>query len=237
MHFCTSYYWEGGSKTEKNQDSLALCQMVANRKRCLMATVCDGIGSLPDSERASGYVTEQLIKWFFDKGSKVLGKGIYSGRLKNIVKRELYRIRKEFEIAYTGQWGCTLSMVLICGRCAHIWNVGDGRIYLGRMGKCKLLTVDDVRKGMLTKCIGSYKWQGVFYRRMHIKQKDCLLVCSDGFYSRFNTTEIKSIMNVKVISEAQTEKLLGEAVLRLRSWGEHDDISVIYIKVGKEKYN
>jgi len=237
MHFCTSYYWEGGSKTEKNQDSLALCQMVVNRKRCLMAVVCDGIGSLPDSERASGYVTEQLIKWFFDKGSKVLGKGRYSSRLKNIVKRELYRIRKEFGKAYNGQWGCTLSMVLICDGWTHIWNVGDSRIYRARRGNCKLLTRDDVWKGMLTGCIGSFKWQGVFYRKKHIKRNDCLLVCTDGFYRKFKGNEIKNIMSTKVSNEAQVEKMLREAVLRLRSKGELDDISAIYIKVGKEKNN
>ena len=180
---------------------------------------------------------EKLIKWFFDKGSKVLGKDRCSGRIKDIVKRELYRIRKEYGKAYIGQWGCTLSMVLICNGYTHIWNVGDSRIYRGRWGRVKQLTGDDVCKGMLTKCIGSFKWQGVSYRKSHIKRNDCLLVCSDGFYRRFTTSEIKNIMNVKVFNEARAEKLIKEAVLRLRSKGEQDDISVIYIKAGREKNN
>ena len=237
MQFCTSYFWERGSKTEKNQDSLALCQMVVHRKRCLMAVVCDGIGSLPDSERASGYVTEQLIRWFFNKGPRVLGKNMYNGMLKNVVRREMYRIRKEYGNSYSRQWGCTLSMLLICGGNIHMWNVGDSRIYRGRKKYVRLLTRDDVLKGMLTKCIGSFKWQGVSYRRRRINRKDCFLVCSDGFYSRLTPDEMRNIVTTKAANEEQAGRMLKEAALRLRAKGEKDDISVIYIKPGKEKNN
>lgn len=73
MHIFTEYYWKKGQKTEENQDSLAICQMVVRRKRCMMAVVCDGIGSLPHSEQTSGYVTEQLVSWFYRAGPKLLG--------------------------------------------------------------------------------------------------------------------------------------------------------------------
>lgn len=229
MHFFTAYCWDGGSKTAKNQDSLALCQMVVRRKRCLMAVVCDGIGSLADSERISGFVTEQLVTWFFGNGANVMGKSIYKGMMKNIVKRELYRIRGEICNVCEAQCGCTLSMLLICEHNFWIWNVGDSRVYRGHGKNDTVLTKDDTYRGMLTKCLGNFKWQGIYFKKGHVGKKDTFIICTDGFYRMLSQNEMHMILSKKVYSEKQAEKLLNEAVLRLKAKGEKDDISAIYV--------
>ncbi len=231
MQFLTAYCWQGGKRTEKNQDSLALCQMVVRRKRCLMAVVCDGIGSLPESEKISGFVTEQLINWFFGRGACVIGT-MKGGLIKNIVKRRLYRIRGDICNGIKERCGCTLSMLLICENRYWIWNLGDSRIYRSRRRRTKLLTKDDVQKGMLTRCLGSFKWQGVSFKTGHVMQNDVFIVCSDGFYHRFSEKEMRMIMTARISCEEQAQRLLREAVQRLRAKGETDDISAIYIKVG-----
>lgn len=231
MQFLTAYHWQKGVRTEKNQDSLALCQMVVRRKRCLMAVVCDGIGSLPESEKISGYVTEQLINWFFGRGTRVIG-SMRGGMIKNIVKRRLYRIRGDICNSQKGQWGCTLSMLLICENRYWIWNVGDSRIYRCRWRRIKALTRDDVQNDMLTRCMGSFEWHGTSFKSGHVMKNDVFLVCSDGFYHRLSKSEMKMIMTAKVSNEEQAQRLLREAVQRLRSKGEKDDVSVIYVKEG-----
>lgn len=233
MHYFTAYQWEGGSRTEKNQDSLALCQMVVRRKRCLMAVVCDGIGSLPDSEKVSGFITEQLVNWFFSKGAKVLGRRINRGGIKNIVNRELYRIRGELCRICKTQCGSTLSMLLICEHHFWIWNVGDSRVYRGRRKKVEALTKDDVWQGMLTKCIGSFTWQGLSVRKGHVRKNDIFLLCTDGFYRKLSKREMQMIFCRKLSGERQADKLLKEVSLRLRSKGEKDDISAIYVGIGR----
>jgi len=231
MQFLTAYHWQGGVRTEKNQDSMALCQMVVRRKRCLMAVVCDGIGSLPESEKISGYVTEQLINWFFGRGARVIG-SMRGGKIKNIVKRRLYRIRGDICNSTKRQCGCTLSMLLICENRYWIWNLGDSRIYRCRWKRINLLTRDDVHNGMLTRCLGSFRWQGTLFKKGHVMKNDVFLVCSDGFYHRFSKNEMRMIMTAKVSGEEQAQRFLREAVQRLRLKGEKDDISVIYVKVG-----
>ena len=93
MQIFSTYYWEKGFKTEKNQDSLALCQMVVQRKRCLMAVVCDGIGSLPDAEKASGFVTEQLVYWFYHTGPRVFTGYFAQWRIPNVALMDCNKSR------------------------------------------------------------------------------------------------------------------------------------------------
>lgn len=233
MRYFTAYQWEGGGRTEKNQDSLALCQMVVRRKRCLMAVVCDGIGSLPESEKVSGFVTEQLVNWFFNKGPQVLARKLYVGTIKNIVNRELYRIRGELCQICKTQCGTTLSMLLMCEHDCWIWNVGDSRVYRGRGRRITVLTRDDVWKGMLTKCIGSFKWQGLYVKKGHMRRNDTFLVCTDGFYRMLSKDEMQMILSREISGEKQADKLLREVILRLRSKGEKDDMSAIYVGVGR----
>lgn len=63
-------------------------------------------------------------------------------------------------------------------------------------------------------------------------KNDVFLVCSDGFYHRLSRSEMRMIMTAKVSGDEQVQRLIREAVQRLRSKGEKDDISVIYVKAG-----
>lgn len=236
MHIFTAYYWEKGYRTEKNQDSLAVCQMVVRRKRCLMAVVCDGIGSLQDAEKASGFVTEQLVNWFYHAGPRVFGRKS-SRAILNAVKREIYRIHQEFRKNSNEALGCTLSLLLVLNRRYFVWNAGDSRIYGGRRGKVKLLTKDDVWKGMLTKCIGNFPWRGVTASKGWVRKNDTFLVCSDGFYRRLLQRELQAVLRgEQICTERQAQNLLREAASRIRSKDEKDDISAIYVKIRKPEY-
>lgn len=235
MHSFTATFWEKGSKTAKNQDSLALCQMVVRRKRCLMAVVCDGIGSIPDAEQASGFVTEQLVNWFYHEGTKVFARRHTFRAVQNAVKREIYRIRRQFD-RVSGKQGCTLSMLLLVDGRYFIWHVGDSRIYRGRKRNAKALTTDDVYRGMLTKCIGTFPWKGVVAHKGHLWKKDTFLVCSDGFYKKLSDKELETVLlGAQICGERQAQKMLVEAATRIRAKGESDDISAIYIKIAKGK--
>ena len=235
MHIFTAYHWEKGSKTERNQDSLALCQMVVRRKRCLMAVVCDGIGSIPNAEKASGYVTEQLVNWFYHRGPKIFYKRRSSKTMQNAMKREIYHIREDFQ-KLTERQGCTLSLLLVVDRRYFLCNVGDSRIYLGRRKKVKLLSVDDVYHGMLTNCIGNFSRKDVLFRKGKLRKDDTFLVCSDGFYKRLSCGELDAMLTgERICRERQAWKMLQEAGRRIRAKGETDDVSAVYVKMAKEK--
>jgi len=235
MQIFTAYCWEKGLKTEKNQDSLAICQMVVKRKRCLLAVVCDGIGSFKDSEKASGYVTEQMIGWFYRAGPKLFGTYKTAKTILNMGKKELYKIHgqlKKYSMKNDGlNLGCTLSMLLVIGRIYYIWNVGDSRIYLGRRKNIHALTKDDLLRGMLTRCIGSFSWKNTFSCHGKIRRKDTFLVCSDGFYRRISEQNLRELLAVKRIrSECQAKRCLQEIEKRNRARGEKDDSTAVFIQ-------
>lgn len=235
MQIFTAAFWEKGVKTSKNQDSLALCQMIIRRKRCLMAAVCDGIGSIPDSEIASGFVTEQLVNWFYRDGPRLFAGPCGFRKVENTVKRELYRIRQQFE-KYEGKQGCTLSMLLIIDRKYFLWHAGDSRIYRGRGKKVKQMTADDVYQGMLTNCIGTFPWKGVITQRGYLKKKDTFLVCSDGFYKRITKEEMDAVLlGEDACGERKAKRVLKEAAARARMRGEKDDLSALYVRCAKAK--
>ena len=148
MQFFTEYVWKKGEKASKNEDSLAICQMVAGRRRCLMVLICDGIGSLEESEKASGFVTEQMIRWFYQTGPRLLGRKRSGRSLENAVRRQLWRISGQMAEAFQDRkTGTTFSMLLLVQKRYFIWNVGDSRIYRKIAKDIRQLTEDDTRAG------------------------------------------------------------------------------------------
>lgn len=235
MFIFTDYYWGKGEKTEKNQDSLAICQMVVRRRRCLMVLVSDGIGSLEESEKASGFVTEQLIGWFYRLGPKLFSRRRRKQRIVNAVKRELDRIRKEMQEIWGGKRaGATLSMLLFSGRDFYIWNIGDSRIYKQRRGKVYQLTRDDLKKGMLTKCIGTFPGREILAHHGRLRKGDAFLVCSDGFYRRLTLADLRAVLSAGSGKEGiKPKSVLREAAGQNRARGEKDDASAILVRYEK----
>lgn len=237
MHFFTAYHWEKGTRTEKNQDSLAIGQMVVRRKRCLLVLVCDGIGSLAKSEEASGFVTEQMLGWFYRAGPRVFGGVASSRKILCAGKRALHRVNRQLQEACSSPVGCTCSMILFVNRRFFVWNLGDSRIYQGRHKHCRQLTEDDVREGRLTRCLGSFSWQGTSTCKGKVKQKDCFLVCSDGFYGRLTKENLQELVGLhKNASERQLYRLLGEASARCLRRGETDDRTAVLVQAGGRSY-
>lgn len=196
-----------------------------------MAVVCDGIGSLPDAEKASGFVTEQLINWFYHAGPKIFSGWCKRWTIPNTVGREIYRIRRCFE-GVLGKLGCTLSLLLVVDRKYYLWHVGDSRIYRGRGGKFYQLTRDDSYRGMLTGCIGNFPWKGVVMRKGFLRRKDTFVLCTDGFYKKLSQSEQKAVFSGETIDgEPQAQKMLTEAARRVRNRGETDDISAVFVKI------
>ena len=65
MRYWTNVYWNKGREAEKNQDSVALQQVLTSKGRVLLAVVCDGMGGIARGEAASGYAAERLREWFY----------------------------------------------------------------------------------------------------------------------------------------------------------------------------
>lgn len=169
MNFQINVYWNKGAVRKANQDSLLVLQALTSQGRVLMVAVCDGMGGMDRGECASGYLTEELVTWFYDALLKAVGKRKPLWVIRRSLERHLYRIQGRLQ-NYADrrglEMGTTMSLLVLWEKRYLLWHLGDSRIYcLPGHGKRKiyLMTEDHVQgKNRLTKCVGSFG----FFRRI-----------------------------------------------------------------------
>lgn len=226
MPFFTTEYWNKGRCHEKNQDSLCVAEMTCRGKNCLLAVVCDGIGSIKGSEKVSYLVTEEWVNWFF---TRLPTSGFWG--IPQSMSREVCRIRERAMSDCRGsKTACTMSVLLLVGKKFFIVHCGDSRIYMAERG-VRCLTRDDAVNGKLSAYIGNFGNSSVQKRKGKIRSGDGFLVCSDGFYRKMKTEDMKRVLTKKAGDEAYFKKALAELAGRNLQMGEMDDMSAVLVKV------
>ena len=242
MYFSTDVYWNKGAVRAVNQDSLVVLQALTVRGRVLMAAVCDGMGGMDMGECASGYLTEELVTWFYDGLLAAVGKKKPLWVIRRSAERKLYQVQSRLQ-RYAGRrslaMGTTLSLLVLWEKKYMLWHLGDSRIYqfsCGGKKKIRLLTSDHVQgRNMLTKCVGSFGFFMPDYRMGHVKSGAAFLLCSDGFWHNIREEEMREVLTPEQMSGERIRKRLceiGEADIRR---GERDNLSAIYVSIRKRK--
>lgn len=238
MHYNTNVYWNKGAVRKVNQDSLVVLQVLTSRGRVLMAAVCDGMGGLDMGECASGYVTEELITWFYDSLLDAVGKKKHLWVIRRSMERKVYQIQSRLQ-RYAGKhtlaMGSTLSLLLLWEKRYLLWHLGDSRIYHlygRRKNRISLLTKDHAcGNNILTKCVGSFGFFMPDFKMGTVKDGEGFLICSDGFWRRVKKVEIGDVLAPFQMTKKRGERRLqevGDAVMRR---GETDNLSAVYISV------
>ena len=152
MYYDAEVYWNKGAVAACNQDSLVLLQVLTSRGRVLMAAVCDGMGGMDAGEVASGYLTEELVTWFYDSFLDAVGKKKPLWVIRRSVERKVYQVQsrmKRYAVKHSLQMGTTLSMMLFWEKKYLLCHLGDSRIYRlsgKRKEKIVQMSKDKVRR-------------------------------------------------------------------------------------------
>lgn len=245
MKYIASAYWEKGNVRLINEDSLLLLQSLTVRGRVLLAAVCDGMGGMEQGECASGYLTEELITWYYDNLIPAIGKKKPIWVIRRSFQRKLYQIFRRMEVYGNNHeiaMGTTMSVLVLWEKRYLIWHLGDCRIYCltEKKGfvkgtverKTVLLTKDhNADRNKLTKCVGSFVPYFVpDFTVGIIPREGTFLLCSDGFWHLIKEEEMEQVLSPKELTdERQIEKRLrelGKAAIRR---GEKDNISALCI--------
>jgi serine/threonine protein phosphatase PrpC len=143
--------------------------------------------------------------------------------------------------------GATLTAVLICGRDAVIAEVGDSRAYLIRGGVIKQVTKDQsliqvlvdagvvppdrtedaVGKGVLVQAMGLKPEVKVALAKLELRQRDCLLLCSDGLSNELSETEMRDT----ILGAASLDQAAALLVQRAKEHGGRDNITAVLVGV------
>lgn len=236
MHFLSGWYRQKGRRNEKNQDTLSLTDIVIQRKHCLLALICDGIGGLEYGEIASGFVAEELLQWFYQAVPSYILKKRTGRQIQKAGKRKIFEIHKKMKNwEETVKMGTTLSMLLVLDNQYYLFHIGDSRVYFFRKHKeiCQLST-DHVYGKYLKKAVSNFEWQIPQCKKGKVRAGDTFLLCSDGFYGNLSKEQISHMGNWEGICEdSHIERNLNEMGSYVLRKGETDDISAIYIRVNR----
>lgn len=238
MRYWTNVYWNKGREAEKNQDSVALQQVLTSKGRVLLAVVCDGMGGIARGEAASGYAAERLREWFYTELFAMMRKNKRYWVLRRSLDRMVFHMQGQLA-QYAGReelsLGTTMTAFLVWERTWLLWHLGDSRAYRLREERMEQLTEDHAQDGgKLTKCLGSFGYFTPQHGMGVLKPGDGILICTDGFRRRVTGEELQAVMNPRALSgEEQIGRRLKEIGETCMKRGETDNLSAVYIKVGK----
>lgn len=171
--------------------------------------VCDGMGGAQSGERASTIAVRGMVSMLVNAAAsdvdaqaeafcRKISDDVYEDGSKRSSKRQ----------------GCTLVMVLLKRYAAHIYNVGDSRVYLLRDGAIEQLSTDHSevarmmaagmitkeqarkhpRSNVITRYVGmpSSEVSGEFVskNKKNMQRNDRLLLCTDGITDLLSDDQI-----------------------------------------------
>lgn len=247
LHYNAGVYWNKGTISDINQDSLVLMQAMTSKGRVLLAVVCDGIGDM--GEFASSYLTQELTVWFEEGLPDALCKKKPLCAIRRFVERKVYSVQcriHEYAENCGQNLGTTLSMLILWEKKYMLWQLGDSKIY--RFFPCKKAKIRMKGMGNMkelenmnelenaneseepTKYIGSVGFFLPDFEAGTIKSGDAFLLCSDAFVRRMTVEEIVSVLTPKKMTEEVCKRRLreiGEAAMRR---GERDNMSAVYVR-------
>lgn len=232
MLFSACAVTECGPLYIKNQDCFAMTGQenircvshaaIHLRGKVYQYAVCDGIGSMPDSEKAAEIACKTLIN---PLPISDLREQLWKGML-----------QAEKRVCQLGRGGTTAVALYSDGEYAAIANVGDSRAYLFRGGHISQLSVDHNRKNILqtlqideaiAKSAGLNlsaltQYLGMGRERIQIEpacspliclqEQDCFLLCTDGLTSVLPETEITAVLGDGMALRQKAEQLMKQAI-------------------------
>lgn len=159
-----------------------------------VAIIADGVSAAEAGKEASDTcVTSFLSDYFSTPESWTVKKS--TQQVLNALNRWLYGQGQRFLQAEKG-YVCTLSLVIFKSRTAHIFHVGDTRVYRYRNGDLEQLTRDHATRiskdqSYLTRAMGLDMWLDVDYRAVDMEKGDVFLLTSDGVHDFISRQEIQ----------------------------------------------
>jgi len=208
-------------------------------ERGVLLAVSDGMGGASAGEVASAMVVESMRRSMTARPSTEPSNALV-GQAAQTANREVWTAAHQ--PGRTGM-GATLTALYLHGTAAHIAEVGDSRAYLLRGGNLLQVTRDQsyvqvlIDSGALTpeqaaiaplknvilQAMGQKPDVSVALGRLELRQRDCLLLCSDGLSNTVSAEEIRQVILAAPRLDAACLTLIDLAKQR----GGDDNITVL----------
>ena len=203
--------------------------------------VCDGMGGHKAGEYASRYTVERIVasvsrsRW--NDPVRVLRDAINKAN-------EILVVEANEDDEKQGM-GTTVVVATIIDRKMHVANVGDSRLYVineqieqitrdhsyvQEMVRRGEVAPEDARthekKNVITRAVGADKKVDVDFFEVELKDKDTVLLCTDGLTNMVTDDKIHQIVMTHVDEETTCKTLIEEA----NNNGGQDNVTAVVIK-------
>ncbi len=185
-------------------DGVSACERAAEASSCCVNSFLSDYYSTPDSWRVEHSATKVI---------SALNNWLYSQSMRNDEISSMLS---------------TLSVIIIKSNTAHIFHVGDSRVYHYRQGVLTQLTKDHIlsinkKKTYLSRAMGFDLRVNVDYQTLDLEVNDQFLMTTDGVHDYLNNTLLQNLMNT-----ASTASDIVNKALDLES---RDNISAMLVKI------
>lgn len=245
-----------GRVREKNEDTFvvadltggALLQETPHARfdvggRGVLLAVSDGMGGAQAGEVASALVVETLTRALKDAPADTPRPALMNDAIQKAHRAVWDQARREAK-----KMGATLTAVFVHKGQAYIAEVGDSRAYLIRAGKMCQLTHDQSMVQMLVdsgviepeeaehspirnvilQAMGNQPNVKVALAKLDLRDRDCLVLCSDGLTGHVSDDEIRDL----VVASGRPEIACGQLIELANERGGKDNITVVIAGVG-----
>lgn len=235
MKVTLGQFSDKGAKSD-NQDFVGSVQPVGAPllMKGMAFAMADGISSSQVSHIAS----ETAVKSFLDDyfcTSDAWSVRHAGERVLNATNSWLYAQTRNSDFRYEPDKGyvCTLSALVIKADTAHLFHVGDTRIYRLRDNALEQLTNDhrlwvSQEESHLSRALGADSLLEVDYQALSIKAGDIFVMMSDGAYEHVKTEQTIGLIGWHSDDLDAAARALGEQALQQ---GSDDNISVQIIRI------
>jgi protein phosphatase len=221
---------------EVNQDFHGIC--VPNEHQLkykgIAIALADGISSSNVSDIASQISVNSFLEDYYCT-SQTWSVKKSAMRVLSATNSWLFSQSKKSINSYDKDKGyvCTLSSMVIKSNTAHIFHIGDSRIYRIRNNKEELLTTDhriwvSSQESYLSRAMGLDSQLTIDYEHTAVEKDDIFILASDGIYEFLDFKTIKDTLNIFDGHYDTAARVLVEKALEN---GSDDNLTIQIIKI------
>lgn len=232
LHIETGEYTTAGIKSH-NEDSVGVDlpedqHLLTNKGVC--GLLADGVSTAEAGKQASELSIKQFIEDYYKTPDtwtvEHAGQQVLSS-----INLKLYRLSDAYRVEGKG-FLCTFSCVVVKSHTAHVFHVGDSRVYLYRKGELSQLTKDhsvyiSKNQATLSRAMGMDSQIHVDYQTIPIEEGDILLCTSDGVHDFLDDDAISNILSEPISSQEKSQKLCDVSLEK----NSDDNISAVILDI------
>jgi len=226
-------YSDKGQKAE-NQDSLGFSvpgNPALLDTKGVACALADGISSCAEGKQASQACVTGFISDYFSTPDSWSVKQS-GGKVLTAINTWLHGQSNHFKDASRGL-ASTFSAMVIKSITAHLFHVGDSRIYLYRDGELEQLTTDhririDENKEYLGRAFGVDYCLDIDYKSLTVEVGDRFLFTTDGIHDVLSHKQLRSLLGSEIHDPDTLAHQLCEQALQQ---GSQDNVSCLILDV------